>query len=339
MTIHQNPGHRLLILGNEGNTNVGESFRRSATVMNVPCQLVPLHLGFGGSKLWRSFTWRFRDRRPSTYHRLLKEFIRVVSEFRPTVCVVTGVAWLTDQLFDPLHNLGIPIANFLTDDPFNRNLGSNQFFRTLQRYSVIFTPRLANQIDLLQAGAQEVVYLPFGYDPVHVQPGGESLVRRTDSILYIGGGDADRFKLATGLLDHGLPLEVIGDYWQKLNHPLLTNLGWHPAPALAASTRAAAVNLILVRRANRDGHVMRSFEAAACGGCLLAEDTTEHRQIYGDTVAYFRNTTEIVEQAKVLLNNPERRKAMAEACRQRIVTGGNTYTDRLKSILSKLTPA
>ena len=44
---------------------------------------------------------------------------------------------------------------------------------------------------------------------------------------------------------------------------------------------AAKVNLCLVRRAKRDGHVMRSFEIAAVGGCMLAQDTDEHREIFG----------------------------------------------------------
>ncbi|MEO2091444.1 MAG: glycosyltransferase, partial [Gemmataceae bacterium] len=86
--------------------------------------------------------------------------------------------------------------------------------------------------------------------------------------------------------------------------------------------------------ANRDGHVMRSFEAAACGGCVLAEDTEEHRGIFADTVTYFRTPDEMVTQARTLLADPDRRRAPAEASHRRIVTdGANTYADRLRMIL------
>jgi hypothetical protein len=49
-----------------------------------------------------------------------------------------------------------------------------------------------------------------------------------------------------------------------------------------------------VRRASRDGHIMRSFEIAAVGGCMLAQDIDEHREIFGsegEAVVYFRRET------------------------------------------------
>jgi spore maturation protein CgeB len=79
---------------------------------------------------------------------------------------------------------------------------------------------------------------------------------------------------------------------------------------------------------------MRTFEAAACGACLLVEDTEEHREIFADTVTYFQTPDELVHQARGLLADPDRRKASAEASYHRIVTDGrNTYADRLRTIL------
>jgi spore maturation protein CgeB len=82
---------------------------------------------------------------------------------------------------------------------------------------------------------------------------------------------------------------------------------------------------------------MRSFEIAAAGGCMLAEDTDEHREIFGpegEATIYFRNAKEAAERARELLCNPSERKRLAAALHRRIVGGAHTYADRLATILS-----
>jgi spore maturation protein CgeB len=81
---------------------------------------------------------------------------------------------------------------------------------------------------------------------------------------------------------------------------------------------------------------MRSFEIAAVGGCMLAEDTTEHREIFGDdgeTVVYFRDPREAGDRAGALLATPAERARLSREVRARISGGANTYRDRLLSIL------
>ena len=101
-------------------------------------------------------------------------------------------------------------------------------------------------------------------------------------------------------------------------------------------TTRAAVNLCLVRRANRDGHVMRTFEIAASGGFMLAEDTEEHRDLLGpagECVLYFSSPEQAAEQAHWAIGNPEERQQMAAATFACITRGRHTYGDRLQSIL------
>src|SRR5262249_38376102 len=89
-------------------------------------------------------------------------------------------------------------------------------------------------------------------------------------------------------------------------------------------------------RANRDGHVMRSFEIAAAGGCMLAQDTDEHREIFGpegEAVVYFRDAKEAVQRARVLLCDSSERKRLATGLHRRIVGGAHTYTHRLATML------
>ena len=325
---------RLLIIGQSGGTHLGQSFVDASSQLGITTEIVSPGLAYGGSRLWRSANWHLLKRRPSTYSVFERHVLNAVESFKPTVALVTGLVPLSPTLFTAFKTFGTTTANFVTDDPFNPAHESPRYLASLQRYDFVLTPRQANRIQLYEAGARLVCDLHFGYDPRHVQSDGSTPLKRSDSVLFVGGADKDRSAILRPLCDSGVSVEVFGGYWHKYPHANLVNHGQGTPGTLASATAQAAVNLVLVRRANRDGHVMRSYEAAACGGCLLAEDTADHRHIYGDTVAYFHSASELIKQAKSLLAAPERRKNMAMACRQRIVSEQkNTYADRLKTIL------
>ena len=79
---------------------------------------------------------------------------------------------------------------------------------------------------------------------------------------------------------------------------------------------------------------MRSYEVPAMRGCLLTEDTAEHREILGDTVLYFRDHASLVAEARRLLADASLRRQLADAAYARITGGGNTYADRLRDMMS-----
>jgi spore maturation protein CgeB len=81
---------------------------------------------------------------------------------------------------------------------------------------------------------------------------------------------------------------------------------------------------------------MRSLEIPAMGGCLLAEDTAEHRALFGppgDAAAYFQTTTEMLEQLHRLLPADAERLRLAQAGHARIREGQHTYEDRMRTML------
>ena len=155
-------------------------------------------------------------------------------------------------------------------------------------------------------------------------------------VLFVGGADPDRVAFMTEFVRHGLSVAVAGGYWERYAAFRAHALGIKPPEIIRALTAAAKVNLCLVRRANRDGHVMRSFEIAAIGGCMLAEDTDEHREIFGpegEAVVYFRNAREAAERTRALLSNSSERKRLAAGLHRRIVGGAHNYVDRLAAML------
>jgi hypothetical protein len=158
-------------------------------------------------------------------------------------------------------------------------------------------------------------------------------------VMFAGGADRERVATMRPLLDAGLRVALYGGYWDRNAATRASARGFLDAAGIRRAATVGQLCLCLVRRANRDGHAMRSFEVPAIGGCPLVEDTAEHRAIFGPdghAVAYFDSPEAMVRTARALLAAPDRRRALAEAARARITRGGETYRDRLATILARL---
>jgi spore maturation protein CgeB len=138
------------------------------------------------------------------------------------------------------------------------------------------------------------------------------------------------------LIQAGFDVALYGGYWERYPSTAPFARGYADLPTLRKAIGAAKVALCLVRRANRDGHCMRSFEVPAIGACMLTEDTVEHREIFGEdgrAVVYFHTRDEMVDKLRWLLAHDEERRRLADAARLLITAGGNTYRDRVEAML------
>ena len=201
----------------------------------------------------------------------------------PSLVLGTGYAPLERSHIEALRARGARVVNYSTDDPWNPALRAPWFLSTINAYDAAFTTRRANIEDFRRAGVRDVHHIPFGYDPeVHRPwPADKPAGRRSD-VLFVGGCDSDRIPLINALIDAGLEVALFGGYWDRHAKTRPYWRGMADQDTIRATSAAACVSLVLVRRANRDDAVMRSYEAAAIGGCILAEDTPEHRELYGE---------------------------------------------------------
>jgi spore maturation protein CgeB len=327
---------KMAVVGTMGGTHIGGSFARGAAKMGIESIWFDAGQASTGPRLLRSLFWHLGDRRPLHLDRFSNSVVEACARAKPEILIATGIAPLTESALRALGQLGIVTVNYSTDDPWNPAMRSNWHLRALPSYDLVFSPRRSNLDDFRRLGCTRVHYLSFGYD--------ESLFASTtfsgDSpshdVLFVGGADLDRVSFMTEFMRYGPPVAVAGGYWERFPAFRAHALGIKPPEVIRALTVAAKVNLCLVRRANRDGHVMRSFEIAAAGGCMLAEDTEEHREIFGpegEAALYFRNASEAAERTRALLCNSVERKRLAVGLRRRIVGGAHTYADRLAKML------
>lgn len=333
---------RILLIGNRGGTNVGASLECAAIQLGHSVTVLEPSQAFAGPRWLQSLNWWMRGRRPTRLAQFDAEMLTVADRSQSEVVVSVGISPPGYEVSSELRHRGIRLVNYLTDDPWQSGMKATWFINALRQYNVVFTTKQALVGDLKRAGAPEVKYLPFAYDP-ELQYPAEHAFRQLNGpkaidIFFAGGGDKDRFPFLRALIQAGYEVVIHGDSWHR--DPVTRN-AWkgHADPEqLRQATTVAHVCLCLVRRANRDGHVMRTFEIAAMGRCMLAEDTEEHREILGpegECAIFFRNEQEMVEKAKWLLGHPEERSRLARAAHLRITSGQNTYADRLQAMLAE----
>jgi spore maturation protein CgeB len=336
----------LLIVGNRGGTNVGESLEDAGRGI-VSTELIESRRAMEGPRLLRTLAWRLGGRRPLRLRAFGDEVAACCRHSRPDVLLATGIAGLDSTALQQVGELGVQRVLFVTDDPWNPAHRARWFLKTLPLYDRIFTTKRATVADLQAGSASEVSFLPFAYDPrfwhasaaeMEADPTGTADPLDSD-VMFAGGADADRVPYIAALTAAGLRVALFGDYWYRFPATRSLTRGQTDAETVRRAALKTKVALCMVRRANRDGHAMRTFELPASGACMLTEFTEEHCEIFGEegrAVLYFRTIAEMVEKAAWLIANAEERRRLARSAHDLITRGGHTYRDRMLTILNTL---
>jgi spore maturation protein CgeB len=328
----------MMFVGPCGNTHVGSSLHRAALARGLDSQILDTRPAYAGPAPLRVLLWRLAGRRPIRLRAFSRHVLDSVKTHRPHLLVTLGQAPVTADALRAIRSLGVHCANFSTDDPFNPAHAAPWQLKALKEYDIVFNPRRGNMADMRGLCRGEIFYLPFAYDealfePAHppAETGGTG-----QDILFVGGADRDRATFFEAFLRHGLTPTLVGGYWDRYAALRPFSLGQKEVGELSVLTARAAVNLCLVRRANRDGHVMRSYEIPAAAGFLLAEDTIEHHDIFGEegkATLYFKTPKEAADKCRWALAHPSERRRMADAGHRLVTGGGHTYKDRLNTML------
>ena len=331
---------RLVLVGNPGEVHVGAHFRHAAHALGLDVHVCDPTDAFDAPLWRRRLDWWARGHRPARLREFSDAVVEAVERVKPDVVLTTGIAPVDREALAAIGRIGAARVNFLTDDPWNPHHRAAWFMTALPHYDHVLSPRHANLEDLAALGGPAVGYLPFAYAPeVHFPelPATEAERLAYDAdVMFAGGADPDRQKMLLAFARAGRRVALYGGYWDRNSATRPFARGMLDASGLRRATGAARLCLCLVRRANRDGHSMRTFEVPAMGGCVLAEDTDDHRALFGvegECVVYFRTAEEGVEQARRLLADQQARARLASASHRVITTGAHTYADRLSSIL------
>jgi len=330
---------RILIVGLSG-AHIGGSLQRAAQTLGCPARFCDMARGWRHGTLRQKLFWHFLRRRPLRLRAFSLEVVRACETFQPDALISTGMAPLTAEALRACRRQGVCCVNYSTDDPFRREAQTPWFLKALREYNVVVTPRRANLNEFGEHGCKRVDYLPFGYDPDLFYPPTEPRDEQMASDLFFAGnGDVGRVPFLAAALRAQLNVRLYGNYWDRYPETRGFSHGLADIATIRRGVQACRVALCGVRHENRDGNSMRTFEIPAVGACMVAEDTGEHREIFGregDCVLFFTSPEDMVKKTKWLLAHPEERERLKHNVHRHILAGRHSYADRLKAIFTLL---
>lgn len=276
-----------------------------------------------------------------------QRLIEEIKTNRPNVVFAfKGMELLPDMLATIRRLPDRPLLiNWNPDNPFDSSVSnsSRDLIAGIRAYDVYFIWDRDLFIPLREAGAQQVKYLPFAYDPDSHFPAELTPVERTElgtEVCFVGGYTPQRAKELARLAQHRIG--IWGPNWQHLpsGHPLSSSLrgGWTYGEAMSRVFSAAGVVMNFIRPQNGQAHNMRTFEAPATGALMISTRTRDQQGWLpgSEAAAYFDTPEEMVEQVDYYLAHDADRQRTAQAGYRRITEGQHTYDDRMRQILQVL---
>jgi len=286
---------------------------------------------------------RLLRRPPVDCSALNRSLLEEARSFHPEMLLICKGAFIAPATLATIkRETGAILVNYATDDPLNQRVNTRELVDAIPLYDLYACTKRAIMADVVRAGCENVIYLPFAYKPsVHFPdpPQTREEHQRFDSdVVFIGGCDCDRAPFMKALVRAlpGLNLALYGGKWSR--SPSLRRYwrGFAVGRDFRMALGGSKIAINLVRRANRDGHVMRSFEIPACRTFMLAERTDEHLSLFRDRLeaSYFKTPEDLIDQVRYYLANPQERAAIAAAGYGCVVSRGHTYSDRLRDLLN-----
>lgn len=239
---------------------------------------------------------------------------------------------------------GAVIVGFSPDDMNARHNQSQQFIDALPAYDVFATTKTYNVSELQARGCPCVVFVGNGFDPQSFRPislESHDHRRYEADVSFIGTYEKDRADSMLFLARNGVRVRVWGGMWERMRqrHPnLRLEMQSLHGDAFSKACGASKINLGFLRKVNRDQQTTRSVEIPACGGFMLAERTSEHRELFQEGVEaeFFSSNEELLRKVRFYLDNSTKRKQIAAAGLARCLHSGYRNEDRLAFLFSEI---
>jgi spore maturation protein CgeB len=335
---------RILLVGSGEFFHVGAFLARALCSLGYQYAFVDesFFLKATETSLFHKVAFRLLRRRPLSYWSFNRSLIDTACDFRPDVMLVTKGSYISPRTLATIkQRTSTVLINYATDDPFNASVSTPDLVAAIPHYDVYACTKRAIMADVRSSGCSHAVYVPFAYEPELHFPEMPRCQTELETfacdLAFAGGMDGDRIDML-GPLRTSIPelrLNLYGGYWNRHRQFRRFYRGFVIGRSYRLALGAAKMVLCLVRRANRDGHSMRSFEVPACGGFMLAERTEEHLELFEEDkeAAYFDCPEELVDKVRYYSTHDSERGRIAGAAHKRAISSKWSYRDRLLEML------
>ena len=236
------------------------------------------------------------------------------------------------------------IVGYCCDDLLNPANQSPQFLEHLPMYDAFFTTKSYNVEELKALGCKRPLFIANTYDPATHRPASVSPAEREafgGEVGFIGSWEGDRSEALYYVASNGVTVRVWGDRWHRVRHKhekLILERRALLGDSYAKAICSFDICLGFLSKRNRDLQTSRSVEIPACQAFLLAERTSEHRELFeeGKEAEFFGSREELLRKIKFYLAYPGERKQIAAAGRERCLRSGYSNHERLSAMLESL---
>ena len=228
-----------------------------------------------------------------------------------------------------------------TDDVLNPIHPMKFYLESLDIYDAHYTSNIDNIEELALMTHSYVGYNELGFDHRFFKKIilDENVNKWKSDLFFIGHWEANTEKYIKALVDADLPVTVRGPGWSNSSLPpgIVKSGSFYGLQYLEA-INVGKIGLGIVSKWNRNQTAARCFEIPACGTMLLAFRTNVLEELYkeGKEAEFFGDTKELVEKARLYLDNAEDRERIAKAGMERCITNKCSWKDRVGEILSDL---
>jgi spore maturation protein CgeB len=274
-------------------------------------------------------------------------FIKKSTTSRPDIIFMPKV--------ENIHSRAIQITKAKTharvftwypDHPFKANMTSMNILRNLPNYDLFYIWGNFLIESIQSAGAPDVRYLPFAFDPeTHqskIEPSNEDLKRFGCEVCFIGAWDKERERDLEPL--SSFDLAIWGPGWLEnldRSSPLrkfVRGAGVYNEN-LVKAYKSSKIVFNHLRLHNGSAHNVRSMEIAGIGGGVQVVRRTQELacELFKEDehLVCFDSVEELKQKIQFLLSNPIISKRISESARKKVFSD-HLLEYRIKTILSDL---
>lgn len=269
----------------------------------------------------------------STFLSLQVKFL--VRRYHPDVFFVFKGIYLTRECLDGIDAIKV---HYHPDDSSSKENRTNIFDKAESAYDFHFTSKIHNLSEISKRTGKSVYFIWYAYDERwHFRDPNMELKNRSYLLGFIGHFRPDRLEMFIDLSQQlGKKLAIAGKNWTRASHLLrkATIVSPQYGESFSHFCRKAPVQLGLLNSANRDLHTARSFEIPATGALLLAQNTSEHREIFNHmrTALLFDALEDIYALLDWIEKNPLEAQKIADRGYALITSKSNKWRDRANEI-------
>lgn len=263
----------------------------------------------------------------------------------PDVILIVTAMGMHRRAFDLMGRLGLPIAVLLTESPYEDSVQT--LVMRKGHISLAFTNERTSAERLEQASGIRTLYLPHAYDDTRHYPRNVNGDYQTD-LFFWGTLWPRRAEMVKRI--NQMPYNVkAGGIWpyasnreeaQASVRGVIDNAEmplWYSGTRVALNHHREFCTVAndaeqYLDRGEAESLGPRAYEIAACGAFQLCDDTrAELGDVFGNSVATYSDTDDLMDKAAYYLARDAEREEMARAARERV--RGCTFIKRAREIV------